>query len=135
VCGLQYYHHAHSSNIFLCCLTQNTSWFQYEGYGITVRHDTVRTEVYGSTVRYDISYDTVLVLRYLYLYRELVPKTVRSTVYGNSPTPNMKKPCKNCLSVIRVLRPRLRALASGCGPQARSRTPTPRSKLAKLELR
>ena len=33
------------------------------------------------------------------------------------------------------MRPRLRAWASGCEHRARSRTPTPRSKLAKLELR
>ena len=36
---------------------------------------------------------------------------------------------------IQVLRPRLRAWASGCGAGPRSRTPTLKSKLAKLELR
>ena len=63
--------------------------------------------------------------------------SILETSYPYLPTPNMKKPSENRLatSVIRVLRPRLRAWASGCENRFRSRTPTPRSKLAKLELR
>ena len=45
------------------------------------------------------------------------------------PHPEHEKNLRKSARVIRVLRPRLRAWASGCG------TPTPKSKLAKLELR
>ena len=58
-------------------------------------------------------------------------------VFGEVPTPlpeHEKTPRKSA-RVIRVLRPRLRAWASGCEGRLRSRNPTPRSKLAKLELR
>jgi hypothetical protein len=68
----------------------------------------------------------------MFRYNMAGARPIFSEVYI-SPTPNTKKTRKSA-RVIRVLRPRLRAWASGCEHRARSRTPTPKSKLAKLEL-
>ena len=81
------------------------------------RYGNVRSLLYRSgTVRYD------------------APSNPTPT-WTTGPRYRIGKTPRKSARVIRVLRPRLRAWASGCEGRLRSRTPTPRSKLAKLELR